>query len=72
MEFLGSDDVRTKVKVTSGQMLDYLPSRDFHITVDKQRVLETGTVKPEDANEIADQVSFKITKGMITKRNGRV
>nr|WP_319270466.1 DUF2723 domain-containing protein [uncultured Draconibacterium sp.] len=67
MEFLGSDDVRTKVKVTSGQMLDYLPSRDFHITVDKQRVLETGTVKPEDANEIADQVSFKITKGMITK-----
>lgn len=67
MEFLGSDDVRTKVKVTSGAMLDYLPSRDFHITVDKQKAVETGTVKPEDADQIADRVNFRITKNMITK-----
>nr|WP_319572047.1 DUF2723 domain-containing protein [uncultured Draconibacterium sp.] len=67
MDFLGSDDVRTKVKVTSGEMYDYLPSRDFHITVDKQKVLDSGTVKPEDADQIADKVSFKITKSMITK-----
>lgn len=67
MEFLGSDDVRTKVQVTSGAMLDYLPSRDFHITVDKQKAVETGTVKPEDADKIADRVSFKITGNMITK-----
>ncbi|WP_346858781.1 DUF2723 domain-containing protein [uncultured Draconibacterium sp.] len=67
MEFLGSDDVRTKVKVTSGAMLDFLPTREFHITVDKQKAVESGTVKPEDANLIEDKVSFKITKGMLTK-----
>ncbi len=67
MEFLGSDDVRTKVKVTSGEMIDYLPSKDFHITVDKQKVLETGTVKPENANLIADRVEFSINKSMIGK-----
>ncbi len=67
MEFLGSDDVRSKVKVTSGQMMDFLPSRDFHITVDKEKVLESGTVKPEDENLIADKVTFKINKSMITK-----
>ena len=67
MEFLGSDDVRTKVKVTSGQMLDFLPSRDFHITVDKKKALESGTVKPENEKLIADKVDFKISKNMITK-----
>ncbi|HYQ57665.1 MAG TPA: DUF2723 domain-containing protein, partial [Draconibacterium sp.] len=67
MEFLGSDDARTKVRVTSGDMIDYLPSREFHITVDKQKAVESGTVKPEDAGLIADKVTFKITKSMLTK-----
>ena len=67
MDFLGSDDVRTKVKVTSGDMLDYLPSHDFHITVDKNKVLETGTVKPEDADKIVDRVNIHIDKNVIGK-----
>ena len=67
MKFLGSDDVRTKVKVQSGEMMDFLPSREFHITVDKQKVLETGTVKPKDADLIADRVTFKIGKNFISK-----
>lgn len=67
MEFLGSDDTRTKVKVTSGAMMDYLPSRNFHITVDKDKVLASGTVKPEDADLIADKVEFKISGSMIAK-----
>jgi hypothetical protein len=67
MKFLGSDDVRTKVKVSSGEMLDFLPSREFHITVDKQKVLDSGTVKPENAEQIADKVEFKIGKSYIVK-----
>ncbi len=67
MEFLGSDDVRTKVKVTSGAMLDFLPTRQFQITVDKQKAIDSGTVKPEDSTLIADKVTFKINKSMITK-----
>jgi len=67
MKFLGSDDTRTKVKVTSGAMMDYLPSRNFHITVDKDKVLASGTVKSEDADLIADKVEFKISGSMIAK-----
>ena len=67
MKFLGSDDVRTKVKVSSGEMMDYLPARDFQITVDKQKVLDTGTVKPGDADLIADKVGFRISKSYISK-----
>ena len=67
MEFLGSDDVGTKVKMSNGEMMDFLPSRHFHITVDKQKVLDTGTVKPEDAKLIADSVTFRINKNYIVK-----
>ena len=67
MEFLGSDDVRTKIKVNNGEMMDFLPSRDFHITVDKEKAIQSGTVKPEDANLIADRVTFSITKNYISK-----
>ncbi|HSH20492.1 MAG TPA: hypothetical protein VLA03_08560, partial [Draconibacterium sp.] len=67
MNFLGSNDERTKVQVMSGEKMDFLPTRSFHITVDKQKVLESGTVKPEDAGLIVDSVKFRITKNYITK-----
>ena len=67
MKFLGSDDERTKVTVVSGEKMDFLPSRSFHITVDKQKVLNSGTVKPEDAALIVDSVKFRITKSYIIK-----
>jgi len=67
MNFLGSDDKRTKVQVVSGEMMDFLPSRSFHITVDKDKVLKSGTVKSEDAALIVDSVKFRITKSYITK-----
>ncbi len=67
MKFLGSDDERTKVQVMSGEKMDFLPTRSFHITVDKQKVLNSGTVKPEDASLIVDSVKFRIGKSYITK-----
>ena len=67
MAFLGNDDVRTKVKVNNGEMMDFLPSREFHITVDKQKVLDSGTVKPENADLIVDRVEFKINKNYLVK-----
>jgi hypothetical protein len=67
MKFLGSNDVRTKVKVSSGEMLDFFPSRNFKITVDKQKALESGTVKPENAGAIVDEITFTIKKNYVSK-----
>ena len=67
IDFVGSDDDRAKVQVVSGEKMNFFPSRNFHITVDKQKVLKTGTVKPKDENLIADSVKFRIGKSYITK-----
>ena len=67
MSFLKSDDTRTKVRVSTGDMMDFLPSRNFYIPVDKQKVLETGTVQPEDSSLIADRIQFGIDKNFLSK-----
>ncbi|MFA7490624.1 MAG: DUF2723 domain-containing protein [Mariniphaga sp.] len=65
--FLGSDDERTKVEMTSGQNLNFLPSDEFFLPVNKEKVLETGTVQPEDAELIQDTLIFNINKSYLTK-----
>lgn len=67
MKFLAREDDRAKVQVVSGEKMNFLPSRNFHITVDKQKAIDSGTVKPEDAALIADSVKFRITKSYLTK-----
>ena len=64
MEVLGSEDIRSKVKVSSGKMMDFIPSKSFYINVDKEKVLSSGTVKPEDADLIAAKIEFSINKTM--------
>lgn len=67
MDFLGSDDERTKLEMTDGQKIDFLPSKKFFLPVDKDKVLETGTVQPEDAGLISDTMMFHINKRYLTK-----
>jgi len=67
MEILGSDDVRSKVRLASGNMMDFLPTKQFYLNIDKEKVLATGTVKPEDAGLIADKMEFTINKSYIVQ-----
>ena len=67
MNFIGSDDARTQLKMESGSSLNYFPSRDFYLEVDKEKVLENGTVQPEDSALIADRVEFSIEKSYLSK-----
>jgi hypothetical protein len=67
MAFMGSDDERTKAETAGGQKVDFFPANEFYLTVNKQKVLETGTVQPEDADLISDTVRFQINKRYLTK-----
>lgn len=46
--------------MTSGEKMDFLPSRQIAIPVNKQNAIESGIVKPEDAHLMVDTVYLNI------------
>ncbi len=47
--------------------IDFFPSKKFKITVDSAQLIKTGTVSPENANLIVDEISWTINRSGITK-----
>ena len=67
MSFVASDNPQTRHRGNSGEMIDYLPSKHLKITVDKEKVLANGVVKPEDAHLIVDEIVWTLEKDYIQK-----
>jgi tetratricopeptide (TPR) repeat protein len=67
MDFVGSDKPDTRHRTPNGDYIDYLPSKSIRLTVDKEKVLRNGTVKPEDAHLIVDALEWTIDKEYIQK-----
>lgn len=67
MDFVGSDKAETRHRGQNGEMIDYLPSKQIKITVDKEKVLANGIVKAEDAHLIVDEMVWTIEKDYIQK-----
>jgi len=69
MEFVASDDPKTKQAGNGGEQISYLPVKTFSIAVDKEQVLKTGTVRKTYADRIAAQMKWKVEKGHLLKND---
>jgi len=67
MDFLRSDDPRTKSLGSSQERIDYIPARKFLIPIDSSRIIETGTVRPELANKIVPEIRWQLSSSSIRK-----
>jgi hypothetical protein len=67
MEFVKSDNASTKIPVSSGQTMNYLPTDKFSIPVDSSTVMNNGTVPFEFADQIPKRMEWKIKKGAVLK-----
>ena len=67
MDFVASDALSTKGQSFDGAQRNYLPAKSFVIKVDKQKVIENGTVQPEDTANIVDKIIFRIRGRMVVK-----
>jgi hypothetical protein len=68
MNFALSDDPSTKLTVASGKSIDYFPTHNVKLTVDKKAVLASGTVPPEKADSIVDVMEWRL-KGYGVQKN---
>ncbi len=67
IEFVTSDDERTKTDVPLHGRVNFIPSSKFSLSVDKEKVIETGTVSSEKSGEIPDTIKWEARRGYMDK-----
>ena len=69
MNFFFSENPKTKVKLNNGVNMNYIPSKNLYIDVDKDKVLQNGTVAAKDSDQIVDKIEWRINKSMVYKKD---
>ncbi|MEQ8325365.1 MAG: DUF2723 domain-containing protein [Vicingaceae bacterium] len=69
IDWVVSDNGKTKIQVTSGKNIDYIPTKNLKINIDKNDVIRKGVVKPEDSSKIVSEITWKIKKNYILKND---
>ncbi|HET6244396.1 MAG TPA: DUF2723 domain-containing protein [Bacteroidia bacterium] len=67
MDFVGSDDNRTRVQMQTGRMLDYLPTNKFRLLVDSTTVITNNTVPANMADKILPFIDWQMDKSYVLK-----
>jgi hypothetical protein len=68
-DFLTSDDERTKVQYQDGQVLNYLPTKNFKLTVNANDVIKNGVIKPDQKDRLVNAMEWKHASNYIMKDN---
>lgn len=63
VKFITSDDRRFMVNQGNGEFDNYLPTRNLILPIDKQVVIESGTVKAKDSSFIVPAMMWKHNNG---------
>lgn len=69
INFVLDDSPRSKVSLGSGKQVDYFPTKNFSLKVDKQKVLSNGTVSADRADRVLDKLDWTVDKTYIMKND---
>jgi hypothetical protein len=68
-DFLTTDDNRVKATYQDGSMLNYLPTKNFKITVNPDEVVKNGVVTPAQKSKVTNSMEWKYTSNYVMKDN---
>jgi hypothetical protein len=67
IEFLASEDSRTKQIQGYSERVEHLPAKKFTVPVDSIKVLTNGRIESKDAAKMVSQIDININKNYILK-----
>jgi len=67
IEFVSSDDQRAMIPSSSGRQFNYFPSATFRLPVDKNKVIQNGTVAASRAAQIDSAIVWTMGQDQIYK-----
>ena len=68
-DFISSDDKSTQVQYQSGDFGNYLPTKNFKLTVNEADVLKNHVITPDQKGRLATAMEWKYTSNYVTKEN---
>ena len=68
-DFITSDDPQTKVEMQDGSKLNYLPTKNFKMTINPEEIVKNGVVTPDQKSRITDSMQWKFDGNYMTKDN---
>lgn len=67
LEVLLSDDDDDKIPLQNGSKENFIPTKNFKMTIDPKQVISSGTVKAADADKITPVMEWTFNKSYVTK-----
>lgn len=67
VDFVASDRPDTKLQVPGEKPIDYFPTKKMKLTVDRKKVLATGTVAAKDSSQIVPVMEWSLKGRYIQK-----
>ena len=68
-DFVTSEDAQAKVQMQDGSVINYLPTKNFKLTVNADEVVKNGVVSPDQKDKIADTMQWKFQGNYMLKDN---
>jgi hypothetical protein len=69
INFVASDDPRTKIPMSTGEEMNYIPSRKMRLPVNKEKAIANGIVPLYMADSVVDNVDWDITSNYFIKND---
>jgi hypothetical protein len=67
-DFITSDDERTKVQYQSGESMNYLPTKNFKLTVKPDELVKNGIVTAQQKDKLSQQHGMAIQRRLYIQR----
>ncbi len=69
IKFVAMDNDRSKISVSGGKKINYLPTRKVRLTVDAKKCVENGIVPKELADKIVPYIDWEIKQNALYKND---
>jgi hypothetical protein len=69
VDWMGSDDPQAKARTSSGEEVNYYPSKSIRYTIDSAEVIANGVVSPEDADKMVKAMEWTIDGNYLMKND---
>ena len=69
IDFIANEDDRTKLSLTTGEKINFSPTKKFRLTVDSAAVMKAGLVPEEQVDKMVKEIEWEVRQNYLYKND---